>query len=53
VIDVTEYTYSMLVAGSRAPPCQLAPPVADGSIRVARGPSALLTTGGVKIGPSL
>ena len=44
---------SMPVSGSNEPPCQLAPPVAFGSISVASGPSHLLTTGGVKIGPSL
>ena len=46
-------TYKMFVSGSKAPPCQLAPPVFDGNISVARGPSHLLTTGGVKMGPSL
>ena len=43
----------MFVSGSSAPPCQFAPPVAAGSISVARGPSHLLATRGVKIGPSL
>src|SRR5262245_45081480 len=43
----------MLVSGSSAPPCQLAPPVAFGSISVASGPGHVLTTGGVNIGPSL
>jgi hypothetical protein len=42
-----------LVSGSSAPPCQLAPPVADGITSVPSGPSTLLTTGGVKIGPIL
>src|SRR5437867_11493355 len=53
VIPVFEKIYMMPVSGSYEPPCQLAPPVVDGSISIARGPSHLLTTGGVKIGPSL
>ncbi len=43
----------MFVSGSSDPPCQLAPPVTFGSISVASGPSHLLTTGGVNIGPIL
>src|SRR3977135_79276 len=43
----------MRVSGSNDPPCQFAPPVAAGRMSVARGPSHLLTTGGVKIGPIL
>ncbi len=43
----------MLVSGSYEPPGQFVPPPADASISVASGPSALLTTGGVKIGPIL
>src|SRR5438128_2525213 len=50
---VFENTYMMCVSGSYEPPCQFAPPVAAGRINVARGPSHLLTTGGVKIGPIL
>src|SRR6185436_156729 len=50
---VFEKTYMIFVSGSKLPPCQLAPPVAAGRISVARGPSHLLTTGGVKIGPIL
>src|SRR6185436_13565657 len=50
---VTEKMYMMRVSGSNDPPSQLAPPVAAGRISVARGPSHLLTTGGVKIGPIL
>src|SRR5215467_6476867 len=50
---VFENTYMMCVSGSYEPPCQFAPPVAAGRISVARGPSHLLTTGGVKIGPIL
>ena len=43
----------MCVSGSYEPPGQFVPPVADGSVSVASGPSTLLTTGGVKIGPIL
>ncbi len=43
----------MLVSGSYEPPGQFVPPPADASDNVASGPSALLTTGGVKIGPYL
>ena len=43
----------MFVSGSSEPPGQFAPPVTSGSISVASGPSHLLTTGGVKIGPIL
>src|SRR5947207_3523867 len=50
---VFENTYMMCVSGSYEPPCQFAPPVAAGRISVALGPSNLLTTGGVKIGPIL
>src|SRR2546425_6395305 len=51
VTVVWEYTYTMWVSGSYEPPGQFVPPPADGRIRVAIGPSALLTTGGVKSGP--
>src|SRR5256885_10856174 len=50
---VFENTYMIFVSGSYEPPCQFAPPVAAGRISVAFGPSNLLTTGGVKIGPIL
>src|SRR5687767_400794 len=43
----------MFVSGSSDPPCQFAPPVVLGDMRVASGPSHLLTTGGVKRGPNL
>src|SRR3954462_10013723 len=43
----------IFVSGSYEPPCQFAPPVAAGRIKVARGPAHLLTTGAVKIGPIL
>ena len=43
----------MCVSGSYDPPGQFVPPVADGSTSVPSGPSTLLTTGGVKIGPIL
>jgi hypothetical protein len=43
----------MLVSGSYEPPGQFVPPPADASVNVANGPSALLATGGVKIGPYL
>src|SRR5215472_16478461 len=43
----------MCVSGSYDPPGQFVPPVADGRINVANGPSGLLTTGGVNIGPIL
>src|SRR5437773_6391381 len=45
-----EKTYSLCVSGSYDPPSQL---VANACISVASGPSILLTTGGVKIGPIL
>ena len=51
--DFCEFTYRMLVSGSYEPPGQFVPPPADASTSVASGPSALLTTGGVKIGPIL
>src|SRR5262245_43151545 len=53
VMLVCDPTYTVCVSGSYAPPCQFVPPVAEGNINVASGPSSLLTTGGVKIGPSL
>src|ERR1051326_3091921 len=43
----------MFVSGSSAPPCQFGPPVFDGSISVASGPSTLLNDGGVNSGPIL
>ena len=43
----------MCVSGSNEPPGQFVPPIADGSTSVASGPSILLTTGGVNIGPIL
>src|SRR5262249_45748245 len=51
--DVFEKMYMMFVCGSSEPPCQFAPPVADGMISVASGFGHVLTTGGVKIGPIL
>ncbi len=50
---VPEETYSIPVSGSAAPPCQFAPPVMFGSIRVPRLPSVPATIGGVNSGPSL
>src|SRR5215831_10782465 len=50
---VCEYVYTMWVSGSYDPPGQLVPPVAEGRINVASGPSGLLTTWGVNIGPIL
>src|SRR5579863_2964638 len=52
-ISVFEYTYRMPVSGSSEPPGQFAPPVVEGSMSVASGPSDLLTTAGVNIGPIL
>src|SRR6266852_5658350 len=46
-------TYMMWVSGSNDPPGQLDPPLAVPRVRVASGPSSLLTTGGVKTGPIL
>src|SRR5690348_2314347 len=46
-------TYAMCVSGSYDPPGQLEPPPAVAAVSVARGPSHLLTTPGVNIGPSL
>ncbi len=46
-----EPTYTIPVSGSMDPPIQLEPDSDDTS--VAHGPSALLSTGGVKIGPIL
>src|SRR5262245_16174693 len=43
----------MCVSGSNAPPGQFDPPFVGPRASVPSGPSALLTTGGVKIGPSL
>jgi hypothetical protein len=42
--------YAMCVSGSNEPPGQLVPP---DDRKPAIGPSALLTGGGVKMGPSL
>src|SRR6059036_3817037 len=43
----------MCVSGSYEPPGQFVPPLEGPIPIVASGPSSLLTTGGVKIGPSL
>ena len=55
MIDVFEptYKYKMTVSGSSDPPGQFAPPAMFGSMSVPNGPSRWLTTGEVKIGPSL
>src|SRR5689334_15911963 len=45
--------YTMCVSGSYDPPGQLVPPEAVPSVSVARGPPALLITGGVNTGPNL
>src|SRR4051812_48160128 len=45
--------YTMCVSGSYAPPGQFDPPLVAPREIVPIGPSALLTTGGVKMGPSL
>ena len=50
---VFEKMYIIFVSGSNDPPCQLAPPVAVGSVSTPSVPSHLLTTGGVNIVPSL
>ena len=49
--DFDEDTYRICVSGSNEPPGQLVPPPAVAMASVASGPSTLLTTGGVKIGP--
>ena len=51
--DRREYTYSIWLSGSKDPPAQTEPPPFDPSTIVAIGPSARLTTGGVKSGPIL
>src|SRR5437867_8385649 len=43
----------MCVSGSYEPPAQFVPPAFAAKASVASGPSHLLTTGGVKTGPSL
>src|SRR5689334_10137520 len=53
VIELCENTYRMCVSGSNEPPAQLDPPPAVASVSVTRGPSNLLTTAGVNIGPIL
>ena len=50
---VVECRYAILVSGSNEPPSQLDPPAAVAGSSVASGPGQVLTTGGVKIGPSL
>ena len=52
-IAVCEKTYTVWVSGSYDPPGQLVPPCDPGETSVASVPSALLTDGGVKIGPIL
>src|SRR5216684_551516 len=49
--ELHAYTYTVCVSGSYDPPGQLVPPEAVPSVRVPRGPSTLLTTGGVYTGP--
>src|SRR5579883_2120471 len=46
-------TTTLCVSGSYDPPGQLVPPDAVPSVKVASGPPALLSTGGVKTGPIL
>src|SRR5947208_14889818 len=46
-----EYTYARCVSGSYDPPFQFVP--ASARVSSASGPSTLLTTGGVNIGPIL
>src|SRR5712691_1475160 len=50
---VCEDAYTVCVSGSYAAPGQFVPPAGDGRMSVASGPPALLSTGGVYIGPSL
>ena len=45
--------YAMFVSGSIEPPGQFVPPAAVPIVSVDSGPSSLLTTGGVNIGPTL
>src|SRR5690242_19090743 len=51
IIRRLEPTYTTPVSGSIEPPIQLEPD--SDATSVAHGPSALLSTGGVKIGPIL
>src|SRR5436190_1246589 len=51
-MDVCDATYSVCVSGSKEPPGQLLAAACAPIVSVAMGPSALLTEGGVKIGPS-
>src|SRR5579871_4542408 len=53
VMVVCDDAYTVCVSGSYAAPAQLTPPAGDGRVSVANGPPALLSTGGVYIGPSL
>ena len=53
IMDVREARYTMPVSGSSDPPGQFEPPAMFGRVNVPSGPSTRLTTGGVKIGPSL
>ena len=46
-------TYTIPVSGSIEPPGQLVPPAAVPRVIAAIGPSILLTTGGLNIGPFL
>src|SRR4051812_24030985 len=48
-----EKMYRMFVSGSSEPPCQLAPPVTTGEMRVPSGLGHVLVTGGVNSGPIL
>src|SRR5215475_389645 len=48
-----EKTYRICVSGSYDPPGQFVPPLLIAVARVPSGPSILLTTGGVNIGPIL
>src|SRR5580693_7471380 len=50
-IAPVEYTYTVCVSGSYEPPFQFVP--ASARVSNAIGPSALLTIGGVNIGPIL
>src|SRR5690348_14948345 len=47
------YAYTVCVSGSYDAPGQFVPPLAVPNVRVASGPSILLSTGGVYTGPIL
>src|SRR5437868_13536883 len=51
--ELQAYNWATCVSGSYDPPGQLVPPESEPIVSVPSGPGSWLTTGGVKIGPSL